>query len=289
MPQAHELQPTDRLQLTCTRLGTCCHGHQIFVCPWEVARLAHGLGLGLAEFRDRYTDCGGTRLIFDGAALEHGPDSHRGKAACALYDPANGCSAHRHRPLVCRLYPLGRQRREGRTIYHQIGERLPCFELCPTVVELPQLSVGDYLASQDTTAAEAAHDAYASLAYGMVRAALVITRHVDAAEAAALPAFFAGLRQLTAAERPGRIPGPWLDRLTLAPAGIALDDPLAFVNGHGQALALALQNEFGAATAPDALIQAARLYLVLALHLGATVGTDATVMARLLAGEEVQG
>ncbi len=74
-------------------------------------------------------------------------------------------------PPVCRLYPLGRQRREGRTIYHQIGEQLPCFALCPTVSEL----------------------------------------------------------------------------------------------------------------------QAARLYLVLALHLGATVGTDAAVMTRLLAGEDVAG
>jgi Fe-S-cluster containining protein len=289
MTQAHELLPADRLQLTCTRLGTCCHGHQIFVCPWELTRLARGLVMGVAEFRDRFTDCGGTRLIFDGAALAHGPASHLGKPACKLYDAMTGCSAHRHRPLVCRLYPLGRQRREGRTIYHQINDRLPCFELCPTVTELPALTVGDYLASQDIDAAEAAHDAYAALAYGMVRAALVIIRHVDAAGAAGLPAFFAGLRQLSAAERPGRIPAPWLDRLTLPPDGLPLDDPAAFVNAHGQALALALQAEFTAATAPDALIQAARLYLVLALHLGATVGTDAAVMARLLEGAEVQG
>ncbi len=289
MPQAHELQPADRLQLTCTRLGTCCHGHQIFVCPWELVRLAQGLGLGAAEFRARHTDCGGTRLIFAGAALEHGPDSHRGKPACSLYDPSRGCSAHPHRPLVCRLYPLGRERRQGRTIYHQIGGQLPCFALCPTVGELPALSVGDYIASQDAGAAEAAHDAYAALAYGMVRAALVITRHVDAAEAAGLTGYFAGLRQLNASERPLRIPGPWLDQLTLPPAGLAIDDPAGFVNAHGQALASALQAEFAAATAPDALLQAARLYLVLALHLGATVGTDAAVMARLLAGEEIPG
>jgi Fe-S-cluster containining protein len=289
MTQAPELHPADRLQLTCTRLGTCCHGHQIFVCPWEVALLARGLGLGVLEFRDRHTDCGGTRLIFNGPALAHGPDSHRGKPACTLYDPARGCSAHGHRPLVCRLYPLGRQRRSARSIYYQIGERLPCFSLCPTVSELPAQSVGDYLASQDITAAEAAHDAYAALAYGMVNAALVITRHVGAAEAAGLPAFFAALRQLGPAERPARIPASWLDRLTLPPDGLPLDDPAAFVTGHGQALALALQAEFAAATAPDALLQAARLYLALALHLGATVGTDAEVMARLLAGEEVQG
>jgi Fe-S-cluster containining protein len=289
MAQARALAHDERLQLTCTRLGTCCHGHQIFVCPWELVRLAQGLGLGVAEFRDRYTDCGGSRLIFAGPALGSGPDSHRGKPACSLYDPAAGCSAHRHRPLVCRLYPLGRQRRDGRTIYHQIGERLPCFELCPTVTELPALTVGDYLASQDIAAAEAAHDAYAALAYGMVKAALVITRHVDAAEAAGLPAWFAGLRQLTASERPARIPGSWLDRLTLPPAGLPHDDPAAFVSAHGQALALALQAEFAAATAPDALLQAARLYLVLALHLGATVGTDAEVMAGLLAGSQVPG
>jgi Fe-S-cluster containining protein len=289
MPQAHALAPDERLQLTCTRLGTCCHGHQIFVCPWELVRLAQGLRLGAAEFRDRYTDCGGSRLIFAGPVLATGPDSHRGKPACALYDPAAGCSAHRHRPLVCRLYPLGRERRAGRTVYYQIGGKLPCFALCPTVTTLPVLTVGDYLASQDIAAAEAAHDAYAALAYGMVRAARVIAGHVAAAEAAGLPAWFAGLRQLTASERPARIPGPWLDRLTVPPAGLPLDDPAAFVNAHGQALAAALQAEFAATTAPDALLQAARLYLALALHLGATVGTDAAVMAGLLDGAEHQG
>jgi Fe-S-cluster containining protein len=284
-----ELTLDARLHLTCTRLGTCCHGHQIFICPWELARLAAGMGHTPAAFRARFTDCGGSRLIFNGPLLADGPDSHRGKAACALYDQASGCTAHAHRPLVCRLYPLGRKRREGTTIYHHTGERLPCFTLCPTITDFPQQTVGEYIAGQDVAGPEAAHDAYAALAYGMVNAAVVIARHVPHADAGALPAFFAELRALSASERPQRIPAAWLDLLTIPSLSVPLDDPAAFVTAHGQALAAALQTTFASSTAPDALTQAARLYLTLALHLGATVGTDSAVMAQLLTPEHAPG
>ena len=286
---ASDLTDTDRVHLTCTRLGTCCHGHQIFICPWELARLASGMGLEATAFRERYTDCGGTRLIFNGAALTHGPPSHFGKPACALYDPDSGCTVHAQRPLVCRLYPLGRRRRSGRTVYHQVGSQLPCFALCPTVTELPQLAVGDYIREQDISAAEIAHDAYAALAYGMVKAAMVISRHIPSTQAGALPGYFAELRALSANERPSRIPADWLDRLTAPRLAVPLDDPAIYVQAHGQALAGALQASFATSTAADALSQATRLYLTLALHLGATVGTDSEVMARLVAGEAVDG
>ena len=66
------------LPLTCTREGTCCHGHVIWVNPWEVATLAGGMGLPVREFRQRYLDANGTRLAFDG------PPDRRGKSACRL-------------------------------------------------------------------------------------------------------------------------------------------------------------------------------------------------------------
>lgn len=288
MTQAGEVASTDRLQLTCTRLGTCCHGHQIFICPWELARLAAGVGMSATAFRERYTDCGGTRLIFNGAALGHGPDSHRGKPACSLYDATSGCTVHANRPLVCRLYPLGRKRREGRTIYHHTDSRLPCFDLCPTITDFPLMSVGDYLRGQDIASSEAAHDAYAALAYGMVKAAMVIAHHIPAADAAALPGFIAELRNLSATERPKRIPQSWLDLLTVPALAAPLDDPAAFVQAHGQALAAALQASCAASKAPDALTATARLYLTFALQLGGAVGTDPAVMARLVAGEDIQ-
>ena len=86
----------------------------------------------------------------------------------------------------------------------------------------------------------------------------------------------------------------WIGRVSAtaqshARLAVPLDDPAIYVQAHGQALAGALQASFATSTAADALSQATRLYLTLALHLGATVGTDSEVMARLVAGEAVDG
>ncbi len=79
----------------CTRCGQCCTDKTIQVNPYEVARLAHNKSLTIPEFRDAYTR--------DGVTL-----NHRADGACALFD-ARGCSVHPDRPLVCRLFPLGRR------------------------------------------------------------------------------------------------------------------------------------------------------------------------------------
>jgi Fe-S-cluster containining protein len=273
------LAATDRLPLTCTRLGTCCHGHRILVCPWELAWLAQGMGVTARELRDTRTTAGGTQLLADGAPGIHGPPSHR-VPACTLYDAAVGCRAHAHRPLACRLYPLGRQRHQGAIRYYHPGTVMPCRELCPTVDALPQRAVGEYLAEQDIAAGEAAHDGYAALAYGLVNAALAIADG-GAVTRAELARCFAGLRLLDGGQRAARLPSPWYDRLTV-PQLAAGPDAAAFVRDHGQALATALQSDFLRDGAADALVRAAELELLLALHLGSTVGTDPAVMAALI-------
>lgn len=79
----------------CMQCSRCCHDKLIRVNPYEVMRLAYGLGLGTAEFIEKYTDEQGTAL----KRVEAG--------ACVFLTP-QGCRVHRDRPLVCRLYPLGR-------------------------------------------------------------------------------------------------------------------------------------------------------------------------------------
>ena len=61
--------------------------------------MARALGIGTTEFLSRYTEEGGTtlRTTADGRCVFVGPDG--------------GCRVHARRPLVCRLYPLGRQTR----------------------------------------------------------------------------------------------------------------------------------------------------------------------------------
>ncbi len=76
--------------------------------PHEVLGMARLLGISTTEFLSRYGDHGGTTLRF-------GDDGR-----CPFVS-AEGCRVHPRRPLVCRLYPLGRatdgEGREGFAVH----------------------------------------------------------------------------------------------------------------------------------------------------------------------------
>jgi Fe-S-cluster containining protein len=78
----------------CHACKRCCRNKTIQVNPYELARLSRGLGLPVADVVERYTD-GGVHL------------RQREDGNCVFLGAA-GCSVHGDRPLVCRLYPLGR-------------------------------------------------------------------------------------------------------------------------------------------------------------------------------------
>ncbi len=82
---------------TCRACSRCCAHKIIQVNPYEIARLARLKGLTSAEFRAAYTEGG------QGAILRRTDDTD----TCVFFDK-HGCSVHPERPLVCRLYPLGR-------------------------------------------------------------------------------------------------------------------------------------------------------------------------------------
>jgi hypothetical protein len=156
---------------------------------------------------------------------------------------------------------------------------MPCRDLCPTVVDLPERTVGDYLAEQDITAGELAHDAYAALAYGFINAALVIA---DAGEItrAELADQLAAATTWSEDERATWL-GAWYDLLTipdLRPTSTVEE----FIAAHGRLLASRIQSESLRRTDAQAMADAARLEIVLALHLGATVGADPAAMAALI-------
>lgn len=79
----------------CHRCCRCCRGKVIRVNPYEVARLAQHLVIGTGEFLKQYTVAGGTALRVNA------------KGVCVFLSKT-GCAVHPARPLVCRLYPLGR-------------------------------------------------------------------------------------------------------------------------------------------------------------------------------------
>jgi Fe-S-cluster containining protein len=67
--------------------------------PHEILGMSRVLGIGTTEFLARYTDNSGTTLRSEA----DGP--------CVFLTPS-GCRVHARRPLVCRLYPLGRSNNE---------------------------------------------------------------------------------------------------------------------------------------------------------------------------------
>jgi len=92
----------------CHGCSRCCHDKVIQVNPYEVARLARNRALSTTELRARYTDANGTIL------------KRTAEGACVFLTP-QGCSVHGDRPLVCRLYPLGRQATaEGNETFHEL-------------------------------------------------------------------------------------------------------------------------------------------------------------------------
>lgn len=80
---------------SCARCLHCCRNKRIQVNPYEVARLAANRSLDTGAFLERYTHNNGTFLNWD----EEGR---------CVFLSSSGCEVHQDRPLVCRLYPLGR-------------------------------------------------------------------------------------------------------------------------------------------------------------------------------------
>lgn len=94
---------------TCHACSRCCHDKAIQVNPYEVARLAQNRELSTTELRSRYTEANGTIL-------------KRTAAGACVFLTQQGCGVHPDRPLVCRLYPLGRRvTAEGEERFHELA------------------------------------------------------------------------------------------------------------------------------------------------------------------------
>lgn len=78
----------------CNNCKRCCHDKLIQVNPYEVTRLAQQLGVSTGDFA---RDC-----LEDNVYLKR-----RANGACIFLD-TGGCNVHPNRPMVCRIYPLGR-------------------------------------------------------------------------------------------------------------------------------------------------------------------------------------
>lgn len=269
------LSLNDKLHLTCSRSGTCCHGKIVRLNPWELACLAEAKGVTPKEFRDQYCDFGGIQLRFDG------PPGWREQSACSQYLPDFGCSAHFGRPLACRLYPLGRQRQGEELYYMYQGSDFPCLDGCPEVVDLPQLTVAAYSEGQATKRFEAAQDEYLELMQNLADCAFELLLETGLAES--------GDRQTVRLwremgnEEPEqlhkRLGSNWIDLLMLPDLAEDLNDPVAFAHRHHDLIMLKAEESFGTLDNAADISKASALMMGLALHLGRGLGANPPELA----------
>ena len=270
-----KLSINDKLLLTCTRSGTCCHGKLVLLNPWELVCLAREKKNTPREFRDLYCEFGGIRLRFDGKV------GWKDQQACSQYIDNFGCSVHLGRPLSCRLYPLGRQIQSEEVHYIYQGNEFPCLDGCPEVSGFPHLRVGEYLKGQITEKFERAQDEYLELMQNLADIAFVFLLETGLAESGdkeTLPIWRKMGNELpeVLADRIGH---EWMDCLMLPEISDDLDDPISFARKHNDLLQLKAQEKFGAFQKNHEFHEASVLIMGVALHLARGIGANPKILA----------
>ena len=267
----------DKLPLTCSRKGICCHGNLVYINPWELVCLATEKNISPNEFRNLYCDFGGIRLRFNGKT-----DS-RNKSACSQYIENFGCSVHRGRPLACRLFPIGRQIQNEEVNYIFQGIEFPCLNGCSEVTELPHLSVAEYLKGQETDKFEQAQDAYLDLMQNI--ADIAFTLLLDTSLTTSGNTETLQQWRKMGDELPetlaNRISQEWLDYLMVPEIKENEEDPISFAQKHNELLQSKAQKEFETLQTNQEFQEASILIMAIALHLARAIGADPKSLSEL--------
>ena len=255
MNKITKLKAQDTLPLTCSRNGICCYGKRVMLNPWELRCLAKEKKITTRAFRDLYCEFGGIQLWFNGKA------GWRGHQCCSQYIENFGCSVHLGRPLACRLFPLGRQIQNNEVQYIHQGEKFPCLDGCAEVLNLPKLSVNQYLKEQQTDKFEKAQDEYLKLMQNLADIAffmLLDSGLSESGDKTTLP-LWRQMGKETPEALASRIGSEWMDSLMLPDIPDKVENPIVFVTNL----------EFH---------QASVLMMGLALHLARSIGANPEIL-----------
>jgi len=275
--QTTKLSAQSILPLTCSRSGTCCFGKAVMLNPWELLSFSKEKKITPREFRDLYCDFGGIRLIFNGK------EDKKGQKACSQYIDNVGCSVHLGRPLACRLYPLGRQIQFDKAHYIFEGNQFPCLTDCAEVLELPKLSVGEYLKGQGVNPFEKAQDEYLIVMQNIADIAFELL--LDSGLSASGDTKTLEIWREMGNELPTilseRIGKEWIDCLMIPEITDVVDDPILFAQKHNKLLILKAQEQFGSLQTLQELHEASVLTMGIALHLSRGLGADTKGISEL--------
>jgi len=127
------LGPGDKFKFGCEKRGDCCrdrHDNPILLSVYDVFRLRQHLKVSGREFAEKY----GKPLLGAHSQLplmilrNEWLDKNSGQSRCInLRD--NMCGVYENRPLVCRLYPVGRALDQEMNSYFMLTKTDGC---CPT-------------------------------------------------------------------------------------------------------------------------------------------------------------
>ena len=258
------------LPLTCTRSGTCCFGKAVMLNPWEIVCFSKAKKITPRDFRDLYCEFGGIQLRFDGK------EDKKGQKSCSQYRDNFGCSVHEGRPLACRLYPLGRQIQFDKAQYIYEGTTFPCLTDCADVLNLPKLSVGDYLKGQKAELFEEAQDEYLIVMQNI--ADIGFELFLDSGLSASGDTKTLKAWRTLGKESPEllakRIGKEWMDCLMIPEIIGDNYNPITFATTHNDLLLLKAQGKFGSIQTLKELHEASVLMIALALHLAKGLGAD---------------
>jgi uncharacterized protein len=260
----------DRLPLTCSRKGTCCHGNQVHINAWELASLARERKCSPREFRDLYCEEGGIRLRFDGEK------DKKGQQACSQYVSNIGCSVHRGRPLACRLYPLGRKIQSQEIGYIFEGKELPCFKGCPEVSTLPSMSVHEYLLGQATRDYEIAQDLYLELMQNLADNAFLLLLETGLAKTGDTATLKEWKRLGTDSSSvlQKKIGVDWVDGVMLPAIPEQVEDPTSFTHLHNEMIQQKIQEHFEGLATNQEFHEASVLAMGMALYVARAIGAN---------------
>lgn len=269
------LSLNESLPLTCSRKGTCCHGNLVLLNPWELVQLAKEKKISSKEFRDQFCENGGIQLKFKGKK------DVRGKSACNLYTQEFGCSVHKGRPLACRLFPIGRQIQHNEVQYIFQGKEFPCLNGCQEVLDLPKLSVGEYLRDQETELFEQAQDEYLEVMQNLADIAFALLLDTELAESGDTNTLknWRKMGEETPLQLISRIKNDWLDCLMIPE--IDTNEPKLFIQQHNELLQSKAQQEFGSLETIEALSSACIQMMALTLYLAKGIGANPNSLVEL--------
>ena len=268
--QRRKITTTEVLPLTCTREGSCCHGNQVLLNPWELALLASKNKLTTKDFKNTSTEDGGIRLKFNGKENKYL------KKSCSLYSEEIGCSSHENRPLACRLFPIGRQIQENKSTYFFEGEQFPCFKECPNVTNLKSLKLEEYLKGQKIKNHEYAQDAYLEVTQNLADIALTLlldTNMTNEEQSNTIQKWkdLGGF----SIEKLTQNTGEEIINITTTPEiDINLSSPKQFIEAHNEILQLYIQKRYNKSQTKNEIITTCVNAMEISLLIAAAIGAN---------------